>query len=815
MQVLKFGGSSVATAENIRKVQSIVKAENVKQQLIVVVSALGGTTDLLLEIAGQAAQGDERYLEKIKIVEQRHLELVRSLLPFQAQSALLSRVKKMINELEKTCEGIFLLRELTLRAKDLVAGFGELLSSRIISAYLGEEGMDQLWIDSRELIRTDSNFGMGEVNYTTTNMLIRKAFEVDRHRVYILPGFIASDAEGTPTTLGRGGSDYSAAILASALKAGLLEIWTDVDGLMTADPRLVKDARSISCITYPEAMELSHFGARVIYPPTLKPVMDANIPVRIRNTFSPEKDGTLISDVGELPESIFRGISSISKVALLTLKGSGMVGVHGISARLFQALSDTGVNAIFITQCSSEQSITVAIDSEHSADAKKAVDEMFRFERSNGKVDAVLLDHGLAIIALVGDKMKDHPGISGRMFSMLGRNGINICAIAQGSSERNITAIISQEDLKNALNVLHEEFFENKRRQINLFIAGLGNVGSRLMDQLGKQQQHLREQLNIDLRIRGLINSRQMIIQDEDIEPSCWKEELAKGQAADLNVFLNSVRARRLRNTVFIDITASAQVAECYESLLKHSISVVACNKIACSSLYQRYRALKETARNYQVSFLYETNVGAGLPVIGTLNDLIRSGDSVNKMEAVLSGTLNFVFNTYDTTRSFASVVRQAQQEGYTEPDPRTDLTGLDVMRKILILVRESGQAMEQQQIQNTTFLPASCLKGDVENFYRELEKEETWFRELYHSASEKKCKLRFVACFESGKASVGLQQVTADNDLYHLNGKDNVVVFRTSRYHFQPLVIKGAGAGAEVTASGIFGDIIRAGNMQ
>ncbi len=491
-----------------------------------------------------------------------------------------------------------------------------------------------------------------------------------------------------------------------------------------------------------------------------------------------------------------------------------MVGTPGISAKLFEALSTAKINVIFITQCSSEQSICFAVDEPRAAEAKQVADTMFRFEQSSGKVEPVNIETGLSVIALVGDKMKNHPGISGRMFSALGRNGINISAIAQGSSERNITVIIRSEDLRKALNVLHEEFFETSLRQLNLYIAGLGNVGSRLLDQLGNQQQHLREVLKVDLRIRGLINSRKMILAEESIDPDDWKEGIENGVTANLQEFIAYAKQKNLRNTIFVDVTASKEVAMGYKALLGNSISVVACNKIACSSAYVEYKDLKETARDYQVAFLFETNVGAGLPVIGTLNDLVRSGDRIIKMEAVLSGTLNYVFNHYDGSNSFASVVRKAQEEGYTEPDPRTDLSGQDVVRKILILAREAGNVLEQDDVQNIGFMPASCMEGDVDHFYKQLELQEAHFKSIYQKAASKKCKLRFVASFTDGKVSVGLQHIAADQDLYQLNGKDNVVVFYTNRYDAQPLVIKGAGAGAAVTASGIFGDIIRAGNI-
>ncbi|HVY76162.1 MAG TPA: bifunctional aspartate kinase/homoserine dehydrogenase I, partial [Puia sp.] len=694
---------------------------------------------------------------------------------------------------------------------DTVVSFGELLSSRILSASLLSSGIDNQWLDSRELIVTDSRYGHAQVDFPATKTRMEDYFLSEKAALLVVPGFIAADAQGITTTLGRGGSDYTAAIYGSILNAGSIEIWTDVSGMMTADPRLVSNARVIPDISYQEAMELSHFGAKVIYPPTLQPVMNKGIPVRVKNTFAPDDAGTLIEKVSHHAKGSVRGISSIPEIALLSLEGSGMIGIPGFSKRLFEALAVRQINVILITQASSEHSICVGVDAYQAGLAKSAIDQAFLIEIRNGDVQPLLVEKELAIVALVGDNMKSHPGISGKLFGVLGRNGINVRAIAQGSSERNISAVVATRDVKKAVNVLHEEFFEATYKQLNLFITGAGNVGRRLIAQLKQQQQFLQDQLRLQVRVTGIANSRRMHVNEEGIDLDHWKALLDTGEPMNLEKYQEIILSRNLRNSVFIDVTANREVGTSYEHLLQKSVAVVACNKIACSSPYKYYRQLKDLSKEFNTAFYFETNVGAGLPVIGTLNDLLRSGDKIRKIEAVLSGTLNFVFNHYDGSRSFSEVVRQAQDEGYTEPDPRLDLSGTDVMRKIMILAREAGNKLEMEDISNRVFLPASCNEGSVDDFYKAMTKEEAHFKKLYDAAAAEGKKLKFVATYENGKASVGLQHIGPAHDFYHLYGKDNIVVFYTDRYPEQPLVIKGAGAGAEVTASGVFADIIRA----
>ncbi len=813
MQVLKFGGSSVANPVNIGKCITIIGNAMDQDKTIVVVSAFGGITDSLLQCATAAASGDEYYMESLKSIEQRHLETVRELIPVTSQSSILSMVKKTCNELEDIFKGIFLLRELSARTKDCVLSFGEILSSRILSASLMARDIQNIWKDSRDLIITDSRFGHAMVDFPFTHRKMSAYFQQAQGELYIVPGFIASDSQGNITTLGRGGSDYTAAIYGNALNCRRIEIWTDVSGMMTADPRLVSNARVIPDISYQEAMELSHFGAKVIYPPTLQPVMNKGIPVWIKNTFAPADPGTLIEKVSSIPGSTIRGISSIHRIALLSLEGSGMIGIPGFSKRLFEALSKQLINVILITQASSEHSICVGVDSSQAAIAKISIDDVFASEIQAATVMPLIVEEELAIVALVGDNMKSHPGISGKLFGVLGRNGINVRAIAQGSSERNISAVISTKDVKKAVNVLHEEFFEATYKQLNLFITGTGNVGKRLIAQISQQKHFLLDQLRLQVRVTGLANSRHMLIQEEGIDLNNWQDELEKGHPMQLRDFIKTIHSKNLRNSVFVDVTANKEVALGYEHLLLKSISVVACNKIASSSPFSYYRRLKDLSKEFNAAYYFETNVGAGLPIIGTLNDLLRSGDKIRKIEAVLSGTLNFVFNHYDGKTKFAAVVKQAQDEGYTEPDPRLDLSGTDVMRKIMILAREAGNAIEMEDINNHVFLPASCNVGSVEDFYLAMEKEEAHFKKLLDAADAEGKKLKFVASYESGKASVGLQHVGPSHDFYHLYGKDNIVLFYTDRYPEQPLVIKGAGAGAEVTASGVFADIIRAAN--
>lgn len=811
MHVLKFGGSSVANAENINKIASILQSKLEKKKLVVVVSALGGITDALISSVQLASKGDELYKTELQKIELRHLELVKQLIPVAHQSRVLSMVKQHCNEIEDICNGVFLLQELTPRIKDRIMSYGELLSSQIISARFNYGGFENKWVDSRKIIITNSHYEHAVVDFEWTDQKIKDYFSDAEDSFFIVPGFIASDKNGITTTLGRGGSDYTASIIAAALGAESLEIWTDVSGMMTADPRLVTNAKIIPHVLYREAMELSHFGAKVVYPPTIQPVMRKNIPVWIKSTFAPDHPGTLIENTSIKNGGHVRGISSISKIALLSLEGSGMAGIPGFSKRLFETLANEQINVILITQSSSEHSICVGIEENAADDAKRAVDEAFDFEIERLKVEPLIVERDLAIIAVVGDKMKSHPGISGKMFSALGKNGVNVRAISQGSSERNISAVISSSDVKKAVNVLHEEFFETAYKQVNLFIAGVGNVGSRLLAQLQQQQDYLQKNLRLQVRVVGIANSKKMIFNEKGIDLQNWKALLKEGDKMSLSGFIHTIQSKNLRNSVFADVTANEKVASHYAEILQKSVSIVACNKIAASSSFQYYEKLKSLAREFNVHFLFETNVGAGLPVIGTLNDLLLSGDKINKIEAVLSGTLNFVFNNYIGQDSFATVVKQAQDEGYSEPDPRQDLSGVDVVRKIMILARESGEKLEMEDVVNEAFMPAECMKGSVADFYACMEKEEAHFKAIFEKAQKARRKLKFVATYESGSAKVGLQEIDPNHDFYHLYGKDNVVLFYTNRYTGQPLVVKGAGAGAEVTASGVFADIIRA----
>lgn len=812
MVVLKFGGSSVANAANINAVINILKEKNKEHKLIVfVLSALGGITDALHKAAVLAQAGDESYQQVLREVEQRHLKLVNELLPVEQRSECLTNVKLLCNEISSFCKGVYLLKELSPRATDAIISYGEILSTSIFCARLDELGITNTWKDTRELLCTNSDFGKAIVDFEATQNRMDDYFGNKQEGIFVLPGFIAGDKSGQTTTLGRGGSDYTAAIIGRTCNAASVEIWTDVSGIMTADPSLVSAAKKIEQISYGEVMELSHFGAKILYAQTIQPLVSKNIPVVVKNTFHPDDPGTTIGDFPLQDDNYIRGISSRSNIALISLEGSGMAGIPGFSKRLFEALAMHRINVILITQSSSEYSVCVGIEEGLAEKAREEVNDMFAYEIATQQVKELVVETSLSIIALVGDRMKNHPGISGRMLSALGRNGVNVRAIAQGSTERNISVVVAAQDVKKAVNVLHEDFFENTGKKIHLFIVGAGNVGSKLMAQLKGQAAALEEQLNLRICLAGLSNSRKMALGDNCIPLEHWEDHLAQGQPANWDRFVSVAIESNLRNSILVDVTANKMMAQSYDQFLQNSIAIVACNKIAASADYAAYSRLKELSREYQVPFFFETNVGAGLPVIGTLNDLIRSGDRIKSMEAVLSGTLNYVFNNYDGSSSFASVVRQAQDEGYTEPDPRLDLSGTDVMRKILILARESGAVLEMEQIENEPFLPSSCLEGDVENFYRELEKSEPYFKSLIEQPVQEGKKLKYIATYNKGKASVGLKTIGAENDFFNLFGKDNAVLFFTNRYSEQPLVIKGAGAGADVTASGVFADILRA----
>jgi aspartokinase/homoserine dehydrogenase 1 len=839
MQVLKFGGSSVGTTDAISKVIAIVKESVLKTPTIVVVSAMSGVTDQLILLAQTASQSNEGYKTMIQSLAKKHEDAVRALLPPSQQSATLNIVQQLIQEIESHCEGLYLKNELSLQIQDQLMSYGEILSSKIIAKAFEAEGVDQVWLDSRTMIKTNSSYTSAVVDRALTNQTIQQYFTnpANQHALYLAPGFIASNAASHTTTLGRGGSDYTAAIYAAALSVSILEIWTDVSGMMTADPRIVPHAKAIPNISYHEAMELSHFGAKIIYPPTIQPVMQAHIPIWIKNTFEPEHPGTLIEIASAKDDHFIRGISSIQDICLLSLEGAGMVGIPGFTKRLFDALAKKQISIILITQSSSEHSISVGVSMQDTHLAKIAVDAEFEEEINSQLLEPLIIEKELAIIALVGERMRNHPGVSGKMFTVLGANGINIRAIAQGSSEKNITAVIEAHDVHKAMNLLHEAFFESTHKQVNVFIAGLGNVGSKLIEQIKLQAANLQSTLRLQIKIAGIANSKKHLINLKGIDighsnsltdsnnthSSQWMDQLAAASSGTIQDFVNAIKDHNLSNSIFVDVTAHATVADTYAQLLSKGISVVACNKIACSSAYETYANLKSLAQNYHAAFLFETNVGAGLPIVSTLNDLIHSGDTIKKIEAVLSGTLNFVFNNYEggkDGKSFAQVVKQAQDEGYTEPDPRLDLGGTDVMRKILILAREAGYPLEMEDITNESFLPASCFNGSVADFYNELEKQEPHFKQLYDAAAAAGCKLKFIAKFESHAnekmngmvtAKVGLQHIQPSSDFYHLYGKDNLVLFYSERYPELPLVIKGAGAGADVTASGVFADIIRA----
>ncbi|KUO66887.1 MAG: bifunctional aspartokinase I/homoserine dehydrogenase I [Lutibacter sp. BRH_c52] len=813
MKVLKFGGSSVATSENINKAIEIVKDSAYNNKAIVVVSALGGITDVLLEAGNLACIGDENYKNKFKLIEERHLKVIRELIPVSNQSGVLGHVKKMLNKLEATLEGVYLINELSAKTSDKIVSFGELLSSFIVVEAMKNQGLDAELKNAQELIVTDENFSNAVVKFEQTNNNIETFFKNNKHQIIVLPGFVSKTESGEPTTLGRGGSDYTAAIIAAAANASVLEIWTDVSGMYTANPNFVQQAFPIKNISYQEAMELSHFGAKVLYPPTIQPVLEKEIPIKIKNTFDAKAEGTLITKITSNANPI-KGISHIENMTLVTLEGSGMVGIPGFSKRLFEALFQQKINVSLITQASSEHSICIAINNADAEKAELAVNSVFSFEISQHKVNPLIVEKNNAIIALVGDNMKSHQGISGKMFSALGRNNVNIRAIAQGASEKNISAVITHKDIKKALNTLHAEFFEDQTKQLNLFVVGVGNVGQKLLAQIKNQQPYLLDQLKLQVRVIGMANSKKMLFNEDGIDLDSWKIQLDKAETLNMDAFHNKITDLNYRNSIFVDNTAEESVANLYASYLKESVAVVTCNKIACSSNYENYMNLKNLSRKYSAPFLFETNVGAGLPIIDTLKNLIASGDKVTQIQAVLSGSLNFIFNNFNEQTSFFDVVKQAGVEGYTEPDPRIDLSGVDVARKILILARESGTKLELSDIENDSFLPKlSLVAKSVPNFMETLKTETAHFNQLRKNAEAKNCRLKYVAEFNNGKANVGLKEIPTTHPFYDLAGKDNIVLFFTNRYSEQPLIIKGAGAGADVTASGLFADIIRIGN--
>lgn len=809
MKVLKFGGTSVGSAENIQRVKDILMGQ--QDDMIVVVSALGGITDKILSAAKMAAIGTGYFQAELTEINTRHFTTIEKLFSGDKQAEVKEKVSLMLEELGRIVHGVSLIGELTPKTLDKIGGFGERLSSLIISEYI----VGSKWFDSSKLIRTNSDFGKAIVNFQVTNQLIQEAF-AGFSGIAIVPGFISSNEAEEYTTLGRGGSDYTGAIMAAAVDASSLEIWTDVNGFMTADPRVISKAYTIKMLSYSEAMELSHFGAKVIYPPTILPVYKKGIPVLIKNTMEPEAEGTLITDSKfngkDLP---IKGISSISNITLITIQGLGMVGVTGISARLFGALARQNVNVILISQASSENSISFAIDTPSTAKAEAAIRQEFEREIELDQINKITIEDNLAIVAIVGENMKHATGIAGKLFHTIGKNGINIIAIAQGASELNISWVVKVSDLRKTLNVAHESFFLSENVELNVFLLGIGLVGGNLLEQIRQQQPKLLKEKHLKIKLAGVANSKKMLFNRDGIDIATFKEKmLTDGQESSLEQFKNEIIGLNMYNSIFVDCTANDKAAGLYAELLNANISIVTANKVAASSEYENYAMLKKIAKRKSAKFLFETNVGAGLPIINTLNDLINSGDSIVKIEAVLSGTLNFIFNTISENVPLSQTIRMAKEQGYAEPDPRIDLSGVDVARKLLILVRESGYQFDMKDIKINTFIPEKYFQGSVDDFWKNIHEVDAEFEANRKKLAEAGKFWRFVAKFEDGKAEIGLQEIGANHPFADLQGSNNLVMFTTERYHDFPMMIKGYGAGAAVTAAGVFADIIRVSNI-
>ena len=811
MKIVKFGGTSVGSADALKKVVSILSETlNSKEIQAVVVSAFSGVTNQLIDMARLAEAGDDSWMELHKSVENRHIAAVSDLFPAQSRSGIIAQVLRLSNEFDEVLNGISQLGECSDRSLDRVMSFGERLSAYIVKELLEINGIPARCLDAREVLETNRNFGNAQLNITVTEAKIQAYFK-ENPGLAVVTGFIASSPKGETTTLGRGGSDYTAAILASAMQASEILIYTDVNGMMTADPRTVKQAFTIGQISYEEAMELSHFGAKVIYPPTLLPAIDKKIPIRILNTFEPEHPGTLITHESGLNSHLITGLSSIKEVSLVNVQGSGLVGVAGFAGRLFTALARDQINIILITQASSEHSISFAVSPADTLKTESAIAAEFSMELLQGQLEPLDIQHDASILAIVGERMKQTPGVSGKLFSALGRNGINVVATAQGSSELNISVVVRRNDLSKALNALHQIFFTGDLNYLHLFLLGPGLIGKTLLNQIQKQLDFLHTNRLLNIKLIGIANSTKMRIDPEGIPIAEWPQTLkSQGEPTNIENWVEQITALNLPNSVVVDCTAQAILIPYYGRIFSKSIAIVTPNKMANSGPYSLYKDLHEKALHNNTRFCYETNVGAGLPVIQTLRNLIQSGDQIHRIEAMLSGTLSFIFNRFQPGIPFWKVVAEAKELGYTEPDPRDDLSGRDIARKILILARETGLAMEPEEIVPDNMLPPACVNAKtVDAFFESLKDENEWFETLLQKAVEAGKKIKFICKLEDGKVSLKLEQIGPDHPFWNSSGADNILAFYTTRYSERPMVIQGPGAGAEVTAAGVFGEII------
>lgn len=812
MKVLKFGGTSVGTVESLYNVKTIV--EGCEEHVIVIVSALGGITDQLIATAQLASKGDISYLENYAKIVERHNNVIKGIVPGDKQLDVHSITDPLLEELGNIFRGVALIKDLSVRTLDIIVSYGERLSSVIISRVI----KDARHFDSRNFIKTEKQFNKHIVDVELTNELVHKTFDNNPPKVAIIPGFISSDkVTGEITNLGRGGSDYTAAIIAAALNASALEIWTDVDGFMTADPRVISNAYVIDHLSFIEAMELCNFGAKVVYPPTIYPVFHKNIPILIKNTFNSSAPGTRISEQHPTPEGkAIKGISSINDTCLITLSGFGMVGVIGINSRIFNTLAKNGISVFLVSQASSEHNTSFAVKNCDADLAVSVLNDEFEVELGTGEISGIMPEKDLATVAIVGENMKHTPGIAGKLFNTLGRNGINVIACAQGASETNISFVITLDSLRKALNVIHDSFFLSDTQVLNLFVAGIGNVGRDLLEQIRLQQENLLKNKALSLRVVGIANSKKCIFNRDGIDIENYRSTLAASTMdATPETIKDEIIKMNIFNSVFIDCTASDEIATLYETLLEHNVNVVAANKIATSSSYANYKRLKRIARKKDVKFLFETNVGAGLPIINTINNLINSGDKILKIEAVVSGTLNYIFNQVSKDVKLSDAILMAKEAGYSEPDPRIDLSGKDVVRKLVILAREAGYVVEQDDVVKNLFIPDEYFKGNAEDFIENVKKLDDEFEKRRQKIEKEDKHFRFVATLENGDVSVGIQEVGHNHPFYSLEGSNNIILITTERYKEYPMEIKGYGAGAEVTAAGVFADIISIANIR